>query len=411
MIGAAAAGLALARLLIDPSARDMRALALCLVLSGAGTIALGWVAFVVTDRATRLSIETKVFLGAVIGSAVALLNVTLTAALMLLSTSHDLRLLVTLLVFSAIVTAYFSLRVASAITSRVTAVSDVIAALAAGTYAVRLPAEGTDQLATLAANVNQLAQQLEAMERQRAELDAERRELTAAVSHDLRTPLASVRAMVEALDDGVVEEPVEVQRYYASIRREIERLSRTIDDLFELAQLDAGSLRLSREPVTLQEIAAEVVDAMQEQARRGRVALALRLTVEPSATALDGGRIERAIANLVRNALEHTPAGGRVEVVVGGDDRWMRLDVTDSGDGIDEADLPHIWDRFYRGERSRRRGPRGDDGAGLGLAIVRGVVEAHGGTVAVRSTPDRGSMFTIRLPSSVTRTEEGFQRG
>lgn len=397
---ASLAGLLFAQVLMNPPAGDMRGLAVYFLLSGGVSITLGWLALRATDRAAGLSIQAKAFLGAVIGSAVALLNVVIVAWLMFLNTSHDLPLLIVLLLFSGIVTVYFSLRVASAIVGHLDAVAVGITALADGRYGTRVAIGGGDEVARLARQVNELAQRLEMTEEQRSALDRERRELTAAISHDLRTPLASVRAMVEALDDEVIDEPAEVRRYYGTIRREIERLNRMIDDLFELAQIDAGALRLNTQPVAVQEIAAEVFDAMQAAARRDGVTLTLEVRGTPAEIRVDGARIERAIANLVRNALEHTHAGGRVEIAIGSDDGWLTLRVADSGDGIDPADLPRIWDRFYRAERSRQRGPRSDDGAGLGLAIVRGIVEAHGGAVSAESTLGKGTTFVMRLPAA-----------
>lgn len=398
LLVASVAGLVLAQILMSPPAADMRGLAIYFVLAGSVSIALGWVALRATDRAAGLSIQAKAFLGAVIGSAVALLNVVIVAWMMFLSTSHDLPLLIVSLLFSGIVTVYFSLRIATAVAGQIGVVAEGIAALADGRYGTRIETGGADEVARLARQVNELARRLEESEAQRTALDHERRELTAAVSHDLRTPLSSVRAMVEALDDEVIEEPAEVKRYYATIRREVERLNRMIDDLFELAQIDAGVLRLSLKPVGLQDVAAEVLDAMQAQARRDGVAIALHIEGAPPDIPLDGARIERAIANLVRNSLEHTPAGGRIDLAIDARDGWATLCVTDTGEGIDPVDLPRIWDRFYRAERSRRRGPRSDDGAGLGLAIVRGIVEAHGGGVEVESAPGRGTAFTMRLP-------------
>jgi signal transduction histidine kinase len=255
--------------------------------------------------------------------------------------------------------------------------------------------------------VNRLAQRLQEAEEQRSALDRERQALTAAISHDLRTPLASVRAMVEALDDHVVEDATEVDRYYAAMRREIERLDRMIDDLFELARLDAGALELDRHTVALEEIAADVVDAMQAQARRKGVALALHVAGSPRQLALDGDRMGRVAANLIRNALEHTPDGGRVDVSVFSDDGHVGLRVSDSGEGIDASDLGQIWRRFYRAERSRGRASDEMDGAGLGLAIVRGFVEAHGGAVAVESVRGEGATFTVRLPMKAVRADIG----
>jgi signal transduction histidine kinase len=399
--------LALAQALMAPPSRDLRALALYLAVSGVTTLAAGWAGLRLADRVVGLTLHARAFLAAITGSVVALLNVFICAQLMFLNTAHDLKLLVALLIFSGIVTAFFSLWVASTIAGRLSLITTGIGALAAGDYAVQVPVQGRDEIARLAHDLNALARRLQASEAQRAALDRERRELTAAISHDLRTPLASVRAMVEALDDRIVDDPEEVSRYYGTIRREIERLNRLIDDLFELAQLDAGVLRLNRRPVALEEIAAEVVDAMQAQARRHEVTLSLRVEGELPTLALDGARIERAIANLVRNALEHTPSGGTIDVAVCMERGQAVLTVSDTGEGIDPAELPRLWERFSRGERSRQRGPRAADGAGLGLAIVRGIVEAHGGQIGASSTPGHGSVFEIRLGTSFPAQEGG----
>jgi signal transduction histidine kinase len=392
------AGLLLAQVLMAPPAGDLRSLAAYLTISGAATMAGGWLALRLADRVVGLPIRLKAFFGATLGNGVALVNVFIVAQLMFVSTAHDLKLLVALICFSAVVTLFFSLWVASTVAGRIERVADAIRSLARGDYAPRLDVSGDDEVARLALDVTRLAQRLGEAEEQRAALETERRELTAAISHDLRTPLASVRAMVDALDDGVVTDAVEVERYYGMMRREIERLNRMIEDLFELAQLDAGALRLDRRPTALQEVAADVVDAMQAQAQLAGITLELCVEGDPPAIALDGARIERAAANLVRNALEHTPAGGRVDVSVFAEDGQVALRVADTGEGIPAGDLAHIWERFYRAERSRRRGPMSADGAGLGLAIVRGVVEAHGGTVEAASQPGKGAALTIVLP-------------
>lgn len=392
------AGLLLAQLLMSPPAGDMRSLAAYLTLSGAATMGGGWVALRLVDRAVGLPIRVTAFLSAVVGGGVALLNVFIVAQLMFVSTAHDLKLLVALIVFSGVVMVFFSLWAASTIAARIEVAARGIRSLAAGDYGMRVEVVGGDEAAQLAEDVNLLARRLREADEQREALERERRELTAAMSHDLRTPLASVRAMVEALEDHVVEEPAEVERYYGTIRREIDRLSRMINDLFELAQMDAGALELDRQAVAVDEVAAEVVDAMQAQASQAGVLLSLEVAGEPPSLRLDGARIERAAANLVRNALEHTPAGGRVEVSVFAEDGCVALRVCDNGEGIEESDLGRVWDRLYRAEKSRQRGPGAAGGAGLGLAIVRGIVEAHGGDVDATSIPGQGATFTVRLP-------------
>ena len=394
------AGLLLAQLLMSPPAGDLRLLAAYLTVSGAATMGAGWTALRLADRVVGLPIRMKAFVGTAIGSGVALINIVIVAQLMFVSMSHDFKLLIALIAFSAIVTLFFSLWVAGTIADRLQTVTAGIRSLAGGDYEARIEVGGGDEVARLAADVNLLAGRLQAADEQRQALDRERSELTTAISHDLRTPLASVQAMIEALDDGVVSDTAEVKRYYATVRREVARLSRMIDDLFELARMDAGALKLELRPVSLEEVAADVVDAMQAQARQRGVALTLHAEGGLREIALDGARMERVTANLVRNALEHTASGGKIEVTVFQENGSVGLRVADDGEGIEADAMERIWDRFYRADRSRQRAEGSENGAGLGLAIVRGFVEAHGGMVEAESSPGQGTTFTVKLPAS-----------
>lgn len=394
---AVGAGLFVTELLLAPPAGELAQIAGYLTFAGAATAALGWLALRLLDGSFHLSLGAKMLVSSLTGTAMALVNVFVIAQLMFVSTAHDLRLLIAVLVFSGVITVFFTMWVMRAVTARTTAIHGAVRALASGSYDVSIPDTGHDEMSLLAKDVNALGRRLLEAERERRALDRERVDLTASISHDLRTPLSSMRAMLEALDDQVVDDPQEVTRYYAVLRREVGRLNRMIDDLFELSRLDAGALKLHLRPLALDEIAEEVADAMRARARQKGVSIGVDTGGTLAVAMIDGEQIERAIANLVQNALEHTPEGGDVRLRVAARDDHVELSVTDTGRGIPSADVGRIWQRFYRADKSRNRDGT-LDGAGLGLAIVRGIVEAHGGSVSTESAPNRGSVFTLRLP-------------
>ena len=253
-----------------------------------------------------------------------------------------------------------------------------------------LPAELAELSAGLTTAHERLAR---ARSRERA-LEASRRELVAWVSHDLRTPLAGLRAMAEALEDEVVSEPREVAQYHSQIHREVDRLTLMIDDLFELSRIHAGALRLSKRMVGLEDLVAEVVASAEPVAR----AKGIRLTgaaVRGMPVFVDTAEMGRALRNLVTNAIRHTPADGGVDVLAEVQSGMACVSVSDACGGIPPADLPRVFDVAFRGEAARTPGPA--EGAGLGLSIARGIVEAHSGQIAVRNAGP-GCQFMIRLP-------------
>jgi signal transduction histidine kinase len=232
-----------------------------------------------------------------------------------------------------------------------------------------------------------------ARNRERA-LEASRRELVAWVSHDLRTPLAGLRAMAEALEDQVVIDSRTVSQYHSQIRREVNRLTVMIDDLFELSRIHAGALRLSLRMVGLEDLVAEVVASTEPVAR----ARGIRLTgaaVRGMPVYIDSVEMGRALRNLVTNAIRHTPSDGTVDVVADVQGGLACVSVSDACGGIPPEDLPRVFDIAFRGESARTPGPQ--EGAGLGLTIARGIVEAHSGQIAVRNV-GAGCQFLIRLP-------------
>jgi len=255
---------------------------------------------------------------------------------------------------------------------------------------VPLPAEMAGLSDGLAIAHERLAQ---ARNRERA-LEASRRELVAWVSHDLRTPLAGLRAMAEALEDQVVVDPRTVSTYHTQIRREVDRLSVMIDDLFELSRIHAGALRLSRRMVGLDDLVAEVLASAEPVARAKGVRLA-GSAVRGMPIYADPAEFGRALRNLVINAIRHTPCDGTVEVLGDIHEGIAHFSVSDACGGIPPQDLPRVFDVAFRGEAARTPGPQ--EGAGLGLSIARGIVEAHSGQIAVRNAGP-GCQFLIRLP-------------
>ena len=225
-----------------------------------------------------------------------------------------------------------------------------------------------------------------------------RRRLVAFVSHDLRTPLAGIRAVAEAIADGVVNQD-EAREQAKHIEQESIRLSEMVDDLFEMSKINAGAVQPAHDTVALDEVVDDVVAVHRIVAERAGVALHVNLPDEPVRVIGSDRALVRVLSNLVANAIAHTPRGGRVALALGHDEQgaWARVD--DTGVGIDHADLPKVFDVAYRG--SNGRVPRTDSslpsGSGLGLAIAAGLVQAHGGTLSARNL-DAGARFEVRLP-------------
>jgi signal transduction histidine kinase len=257
-----------------------------------------------------------------------------------------------------------------------------------------LPAEFTALSAELATAHKRLAQ---SRKRERA-LEASRRELVAWVSHDLRTPLAGLRAMAEALEDRVVVDFQTISTYHTQIRREADRLSAMIDDLFELSKIHAGALRLSRRLVGVDDLVAETLATTEPLARAKGVRLH-GSSVRGLPVLVDADEFGRALRNLVTNAIRHTPSDGLVEIKGGVQQDMACVSVVDTCGGIPADELPRVFDVGFRGEPARTPGV--DNNAGLGLSIARGIVEAHAGQIAVQNVP-HGCQFVVRLPLART---------
>jgi len=255
------------------------------------------------------------------------------------------------------------------------------------------------ELADLVVELRGARDELEGEHRWERALESSRRELVAWVSHDLRTPLAGLRAMTEALEDGVVDDAPTVARYHRRMRGEVERLAAMVDDLLELSLLQAERRPLTLARVALSDVVADALAAAEPLARAEGVTLSGRAVDADTPVLADAAGLGRVLANLIVNALRHTPRGGAVEVVTGDGDGGAWVEVSDGCGGIPAEDLPRLFEVAFRGQAARSPEPDtvAPAGAGLGLAIARGLVEAHGGSLGVVNAGP-GCRFTVRLP-------------
>lgn len=265
-----------------------------------------------------------------------------------------------------------------------------------GDFEARVEVKSKDELGRLGSAFNSMVEELnKAREREKA-LELSRRELVASVSHDLRTPLSSIRGYVEGLLDGVASEPEKTRRYLGVIHDKAISLDRLINDLFELSRLEAGQLKMEFVTVNSGEMLEEMCETFKGDAAVAGLSFSYYATSYLPLVQADPGRIEQVMTNLLHNSFRHTPPGGEVVVkaVAAGDE--VLISVQDSGEGIAPGDLPYVFERLYTGEKSRSR-VKG--GTGLGLAIAREIIQAHGGRIWVESEEGRGSTFYITISS------------
>ncbi len=353
-------------------------------------IAVAWLALthVATRRNVAGSLRRQYAAGVLGAVGLVLVSVLAGTALMVVS-RRDAELVAVMLLFSLIV----ALRVAGLLSghaaAQITRLGDGLRRLAAGRGAEPLPETGPRELQELAIAANAMARDLTASDRAR-------RELVAAVSHDLRTPIASLSLLVDAIADGVVTAPDEVADYRNRMRLHLAHLRDLVDDLFELARLDAGEdVAWLRVPVAVAELVEETAEAFRPAAEERQVTLTGAVGSGLPAVSASPERLQRVLFNLLENAVAHAPAGGAVTLSAARDDGDVRFEVADTGSGIAADDAARIFDRFYRGGADAAR-PAG--GAGLGLAIARAIVEAHGGRIWVANPGEPGARLAFTVP-------------
>ena len=285
---------------------------------------------------------------------------------------------------SSLVAVGAALLVTRSITVPLERIRAASSALAGGDFAPTAAGTGPAELVEVGRAFDEMAHKLE-------ELFDARRQLIAWASHDLRTPLASLQAMLEAVEDGVAP----AEHYLPAMREQVHRLGRLVDDLFELAQIDSGALTLELEEAQVADLVQTCVRALEAEATARRVVLSAHLDADVPAVHAAPDKVERVLQNLLTNALRHTPSDGSVAVVVRTGDAEVIIAVEDDGEGISDGAERRMFERFWRGD-SARAAPR--SGAGLGLAIARGLVEAHGGHIWAENRPDGGARVAFTLP-------------
>jgi signal transduction histidine kinase len=273
----------------------------------------------------------------------------------------------------------------------VEALTAAVRRMEAGDLSQRVEVTSRDEIGELAQAFNAMADGL-------ARLEELRRNMVTDVAHELRTPLSNIRGYLEALQDGVIEPE---RGIIDSLHGEAMLLNHLVDDLQDLSLAEAGHLKLERQPVALADIVDRAVEAVRPRVEAERVTVQVDLP-EDLLVDVDPQRMGQVLRNLLENALTHTPPDGEIAIAAHTEGQWVEVSVRDTGSGIAAEDLPYVFERFYRADKSRSRAT---GGAGLGLAIARQLVEAHGGRIWVESTEREGSTFTFALPTSINSQE------
>jgi signal transduction histidine kinase len=333
------------------------------------------------------------FLGAsVLASVIGLANLVVLEALMVV-TGHDAEVVAVLLVYATGVAIGAGLVAARASAAGIARISETATRIAAGDLEARAGhAGGGRDLDRLAASIDAMASRLADAQRRERAIEAQRRDLIVAVSHDLRTPLADLRAMAEALEDRVVTDPATVHEYAARMNASVESLGRLVDDLFEFVQVDAVAIEAETDRARVEQVVGWALDACNGKA--ALKGLQLRTELGDAASAPCSPRLTRVLQTLLANAIRHTPSDGTIVVCAARDEAAIELAVEDSGDGLDPAAAERVFEPFWRGDAARA-----GEGSGLGLALAKRIVESLGGSIAVDSRTAAGARFAVRVPA------------
>ena len=386
--------LAIFYLLMRPTLGDLQHMARFLAITAVISIIIGYSAYRFNWLIFAPSLRWVLLGSYVIASLLTFLNVWLTARLMFAS-KHDLLLATVLLLFAGGIAIALGSFFTSALIDRISQLESATRSVENGDLTTRADIPGRDEISSLAVSFNKMAQQLQTADQKQKELETLRRDLVAWAGHDLRTPLSSIRLLIEALSDGVLTDPKEIQNYLSQAKKHVDTLTFLVDDLFQISQLDSGGMPLNLETGSISDLISDTLESFSGLADKNGIKLCGSADQNVDPIIMDVLWMGRALNNLVSNAIRYTPKGGEICLTATRVENNILVNISDSGEGILPEDIPHVFERFYRGDKSRSRA---SGGAGLGLAIAKGVVEAHNGDITIQSERLKGTTFTISLP-------------
>jgi signal transduction histidine kinase len=362
------------------------------ILVPIGVLALLIAQLAASGKLRSTTLRTRFQLGLALALGQLLAALLIGAAVMFVS-DHDALATIGLLLFAALIAARAAQLLSGGVVADIRAIRDGLRAVGAGDRNARVAASSSVELEDLAAAANRMIGTLQSEEHQRDAADSARRQVIAAVSHDLRTPLTSLRLLTQALDDDLVD-AVTARRYVQTMGANVQALAVLVDDLFELSRLDAGDFTWSTEAVALSELINETITSMSAEAEAKSVILDTRIAAGLGPARANPAKLQRVLCNLLQNAIHHTPSDGSVLVSAQAANGTVQIAVSDTGDGIAAEDAPRVFEPFYRAGSDASRA---NAGSGLGLAIARAIVEAHGGRIWLAEAP-RGTRVQFTLP-------------
>ncbi|WJX02211.1 sensor histidine kinase [Priestia aryabhattai] len=275
-------------------------------------------------------------------------------------------------------------------------ISDGAEKIREGNFNDQLKGSKIVELHTMAVNFNEMNNQLQKTFQHLTKSESSRKQLIANISHDLRTPIASIQAFTEALEDGVVEDQETFQQYLRTLNLETQRLSHLIDELFQLSQLDIEEVTLDRQSYHLDQLILETLQNQWFQIENKKLEVDVDLPERLMPVLIDSEKMKQAIINLLENAIRYSPIKGTIKIVGRQDVKgYMKISIIDEGPGISPEDIPHIFERLYRGEKSRNKET---GGSGLGLAIAKSIIELHSGEIGVEQNTKAGCTFWFTIP-------------